>query len=119
MGVEQKIFHLVIEVLAIIISVYFLYLSRKFSGWKKYALIIIATGVIIIDIYAILTWTIGLELIAKKWFHIITEALAIPAGIILIYLSTRKINDVWGSRVLLTMGLAKIIVDGILIFTWL
>jgi len=119
MAVEQKIFHLVIEILAILISTYFIYLSKKFSGWKKYALITISVGVILIDIYTLLSWGNVTDILPQKMFHIITEALALPAGIILIYLSTINIGNKWNSRFLWGMGMANIIVDGLLILTWL
>jgi hypothetical protein len=118
MALEQQTFHIVVEILAIIISIYFIYLSKEFKGWKRYALIIIATGVIIIDVIALLGWAKIITIPLRVWFHILTEALAIPAGIILIYLSTEKINNPLGSKTLLIMGIANLVVDGFLISTW-
>ena len=119
MAVKQEIFHIVVEILAIIISGYFIYLSKRFKGWKKYSLISISSLVIFIDLYALLSWAKFVDFFPVRLFHMFTESLAIPAGIILIYLSTRKIDDLWGSRALLMMGIANILVDGYLFFTWL
>jgi len=48
----------------------------------------------------------------------VTEALAIPGGIIFIILSREKINDKLGSISLLLMGIASLLVDEYLFFTW-
>lgn len=117
MAVEQKLFHIIVEILAIFVSGYFIYLSRRFNGWKKYSLIIISSGVIIIDIYALLSWAKLISILPSEFFHMFTEALAIPAGIILIYLST-KLDEKWNSLALLSMGIANLVVDGYLFLTW-
>jgi hypothetical protein len=103
MALEQKIFHIIVEILAIIISSYFIYISKLFTGWKKYSLIIISISVILIDIYTLLSWALIVDFFPQKLFHLITEALALPAGVVLIYLSQQDIGDKWASRILLGM----------------
>lgn len=119
MAAEQETFHIVVEILAIIINVYFLSISTAFKGWKKNIIRIIAIGVILIDVYALLSWGHIASFLPQKAFHVITEALAIPAGAMLIYLSRENINNKKASWLLLGMGIANFVVDGYLFFTWL
>ena len=114
---EQQTFQIIVEALSILISVYFIYLSKKFISWKRYILLIIAIAVIIIDIYALLSWGI-VNILPKDYFHMVTQFLGLPAGIVLIYLSRHNIQDRLGSISLGFCGCCNLVVDGSLFLTW-
>jgi len=118
MASDQILLHVIAEIGAILISAYFIYLSKRFVSWKKYALLVIAIGVILIDTYTLFSWAGLVDWFPRRTFHMITEALALPAGILLIYLSRQKGLLKHESYALLVMGLLNIIVDGYLLLTW-
>jgi hypothetical protein len=119
MGFQDRTLHLILEIIVLIIVPYIFYLSFKIRQKliHKIILFIIALGILLIDIYAILSWFVELWL-PKQAFHQITEALALPAGVYMIWLGTKqkKWFDKW---FLIIFGSASILLDGYLLFyTW-
>jgi hypothetical protein len=55
----------------------------------------------------------------ERLLHIVTEILAIPAGLFLIYMAKTTKTDQWKRLALFIIGAGSLIVDGYLIFTWL
>ena len=119
MGAQNIVFHLIIESLAILASVYLFWLSFhiKQSTIHKTLLKFYAVANVLIDTYAIITWFTN-GFLPKQLFHQITEALAIPAGIYIIWLALKQ--EKWYDKTLmLIMGIGNILVDGyLLFFTW-
>jgi len=54
---------------------------------------------------------------AQRTFHIITELMAIPAGIYLIYLGTRM-KKRFRKVALIVIGSGNLLIDGYMITTW-
>lgn len=119
MGADDIVFHIIIEVLAILVSIYLLWLAPRLKqkNVHKWLLGTIGVGNIIIDVYAIVTWFIH-GFMSKMLFHQVTEALASPAGIYLIWLGIKQ-EHWWNKATLVALGVGNVLVDGyLLFFTW-
>lgn len=56
----------------------------------------------------------------ERLLHLVTEIIAIPYGLFLIYLAKKEVSlDQWKRALLFFFGVGTLIVDGYLIFTWL
>ena len=55
--------------------------------------------------------------VEQRTFHIITELLAIPVGIYLIWLGT-KMKVKFHKVALIVIGAGNLLIDGYLLFTW-
>jgi hypothetical protein len=56
--------------------------------------------------------------VEQRTLHIVTEILAIPAGLLLIYIGRTTQMAGWKRLSLITMGAANLLIDGYLIMTW-
>ena len=54
----------------------------------------------------------------QKVLHIITELLALPLGIFLIWLGIKLDEKKWIKTALIVAGLGNIIIDGYMLWTW-
>ena len=119
MGFEDKTLHLILEIIVLIVVPYIFYLSFNIKQKliHKIILFCIALGNLLIDVYAILNWFIK-PWLPRQAFHQTTEALAIPAGIYMIWLGTKQKR--WFYRwFLIIFGTLGILIDGyLLFFTW-
>lgn len=55
----------------------------------------------------------------QRLLHITTEILAIPVGVLLIYLGITLQTEQWIRIGLIVIGAGNIIIDGYLLFKWL
>jgi len=119
MGFQDRTLHLILEILILLIIPNMFWLSFKIKQklTHKIILFIIALGNVVIDVYAVIDWFIPL-ILPSQAFHQFTEALAIPAGIYLIWLGIKQ--ERWSDKTfLIIFGTLNILVDGyLLFFTW-
>lgn len=54
----------------------------------------------------------------QRTLHIVTEALAIPFGIFLIWLGIRLKERKWIKVSLIVFGIGNLLIDGYMLFTW-
>jgi hypothetical protein len=57
--------------------------------------------------------------VEQRTFHIITEALALPVGVFLIWLGRNEKLAQWKRLALIIIGAGNILIDGYMLLTWL
>jgi hypothetical protein len=119
MGFQDQTLHLILEIGVLLLIPYMFWLSFKIKQKLTHKIILfcIALGNVIIDVYAVIDWFIP-PMLPRQAFHQFTEALALPAGIYLIWLGTKQKR--WADKAfLIIFGALNILVDGyLLFFTW-
>ena len=118
MGFQDKTLHLILEIIVLLVVPYMFFLAFTIKQRLIHKIILfgIALGNLLIDVYAILGWFA--LVLQRQIFHQITEALALFAGVYLIWLGTKQ-KRWYNKTFLIIFGTLGILIDGyLLFFTW-